>query len=72
MKCRIELVFLLQCSVVSPKVLSLDSTLGFLLALNQKSGVLSVISILAGHYHKTISQKRENEKGEVSAFVFFW
>ncbi len=49
MKCRIELVFLLQCSVVSPKVLSPDSTLGFRLALNQKSGVLSGLSILTGH-----------------------
>ncbi len=49
MKCRIELVFLIQCCVVSPNELSLDSSLGFRLALNQKSIVLSVLSILTGH-----------------------
>jgi len=49
MKCLIELVFLLQGCVVSPKVLSVDSTLGFRLALNQKSGVLSAISLLIEH-----------------------
>ncbi len=40
MKSRIELVFLIQCCVVSPNELSLDSSLGFRLALNQKSIVL--------------------------------
>ncbi len=49
MKCRIELVFLIQCCVVSPKELSLDSSFGFRLALNQKSIVLSVLAILTGH-----------------------
>jgi len=49
MKCRIEFVFLLQCCVVRPKVLSQDSTLGFRLALNQKSGILSGLSILTEH-----------------------
>gem|GEM_PF-2312246 len=48
-KCRIELVFLLQCCVVSPNERSPDSSLGFRLALNQKSIVLSVLSILSGH-----------------------
>jgi len=43
MKSRIGLVVLLQCCVVSPKVLSLDSTLGFRLALDQKSGVLALL-----------------------------
>ncbi len=49
MKGRIGLVFLIQCCVVSPNERSLDSSLGFRLALNQKSIVLSVLSILTGH-----------------------
>jgi len=46
LECLIELVFLLQCPVVSPNERSPDSSLGFRLALNQKSIVLSVFSIL--------------------------
>jgi len=49
MKCLIELAFLPQGCVVTPNVLSIDSTLGFRLALKQKSSVLNAFSSLTGH-----------------------